>query len=143
MFEHYRKIVVISFVVLCIVFESNGFDAEKDVDFELFTRADPKQFEQLKATDERSIQYDSMFNPSRPTRIFIHGYLSKRKVLNRYAEAYLKAGDYNFFAVNWTKGSSTLLYPRAKLRVRKVSLLRFTCLSSRLIESFTGGESLG
>lgn len=74
----------------------------------------------LKATGTPAIS-STTFNPNRKTRIFVHGYKSKEKVINRYKEAYLLLGDYNFIAVDWISGASTYNYFSAKGRVGPVS----------------------
>lgn len=109
----------IIFVLLSIgVFHSNGFDIEKDLVFRLYTHESPTTYHVLKA----NLEPPAAFNPYRPTRIFIHGFQSSEKVLIRYKDAFLKSGDYNFIAVDWTKGASTLNYLKAKSRVKPVSL---------------------
>lgn len=64
----------------------------------------------------------STFDPKRPTRIFCHGFQSSEKVLLRYKDAFLKLGNYNFIAVDWTNGANTINYLKAKGRVQPVSL---------------------
>lgn len=102
------------------VLNSNAFDIDKDLVFRLYTREEPVMYYALTANGSPSIS-ETTFNPNRPTRIFIHGYKSKEKVINRYREAYLNLGDFNFIAVDWIKGASTFNYYSAKGRVRSVS----------------------
>ena len=102
------------------VYNSHAFDIESDLLFRLYTREVPDLYFALRANDEPPVS-QTPFNPSRPTRIFIHGFKSKEKTINRYAEAYLKSGDFNFIAVDWLKGSNTFNYLMAKGRVRPVS----------------------
>lgn len=102
-----------------------GFDAYKDVYFELYTREEPHNYHLLNPLNGEEI-LKTTFNTSRPTRIFVHGYRSKRKVIERYAEGFLQVGDFNFIAVNWQEGSSTVNYYSAKSRVKKVC----SCVSS-------------
>lgn len=71
------------------------------------------------------------FDANRPTRIFVHGYQSKRSALIRYAKAYLKMGDVNFIAVNWIIGSSTINYLRARGRVERVSMFVYTYIFNK------------
>lgn len=97
----------------------NAFDANEDVQFELYTRESRKIYEVLDTHGEPAIA-GSRFQATRPTRIFVHGYRSKRKVIDRYSEAFLNAGDYNFIAVNWIEGASTVNYYTAKSRVKEV-----------------------
>lgn len=104
---------------MCI-FNSNAFDIEKHLIFRLYTREDPVMYYALQTNGKQNIS-GTTFKPERPTRIFVHGFRSKEKVIKRYTEAYLKAGDYNFIAVDWTEGASTYNYYAAKGRVRPVS----------------------
>lgn len=111
----------IVFVVVSIfVLNSDAFDVEKDLWFRLYTREHPIQYYVLKTNGTPAVS-ETPFNPNRPTRIFVHGYKSKEKVINRYADAYLGLGDYNFIAVDWIKGASTYNYYTAKGRVGPVS----------------------
>lgn len=103
------------------VLNSYAFDINKDLVFRLYTREDPVMYYALKSTGSPSIS-ETPFNPNRPTRIFVHGFKSKEKVMIRYKDAYLNLGDYNFIAVDWTKGASTYNYFSAKGRVGPVSL---------------------
>lgn len=112
----------IIFVLLSIgVFRSNGFDIEKDLIFRLYTQENPNTYYELKS----NLEPPAAFNPYRPTRIFVHGFQSSENVLLRYKDAFLKSGDYNFIAVDWTKGASTLNYLKAKKRVKPVSSKKF------------------
>lgn len=116
----------IIFVLLSIgVLRSDGFDIEKDLIFRLYTQENPTTFHVLKA----NLEPPSAFNPHRPTRIFVHGFQSSEKVLIRYKDAFLKLGDYNFIAVDWTKGASTLNYLKAKSRVKPVSLSKLNSVN--------------
>lgn len=99
----------------------DAFDIKKDLVFRLYTREDPIMYYALNAEGGPAIN-DTTFNPNRPTRIFVHGFRSKVKVLNRYCESFLNIGDYNFIAVDWIEGASTLYYYAAKGRVRPVSM---------------------
>lgn len=97
-----------------------AFEIEKDLVFRLYTREESVMYYVLKATGSPAIS-ETPFNPNRETRIFVHGYKSKEKVINRYKEAYLSLGDYNFIAVDWINGASTYNYFSAKGRVQPVS----------------------
>lgn len=114
---------IICFIVAIVsVFISNSyaFDIEKDLVFRLYTREDPVMYYVLKTRGIPTIS-ETTFKPNRPTRIFVHGFRSKEKVIKRYAETYLGIEDYNFIAVDWIKGASTYNYYSAKGRVKKVS----------------------
>lgn len=107
-------LTVVSFVVY-----GTAFDAREDVIFELYTRDNRQVFQLIDTHGEPAIA-NTRFDPNRPTRIFVHGYRSKHKVINRYAEAYLNALDCNFIALNWIEGASTANYYTAKGRVKDV-----------------------
>lgn len=99
----------------------NAFEANEEVQFELYTRESRKIYEVLDTHGEPAIA-GSRFQSTRPTRIFVHGYRSKRKVIDRYSEAFLNVGDYNFIALNWIEGASTVNYYTAKSRVKDVCI---------------------
>lgn len=113
-------------VVICVLLLSvcvrqhYAFDVNKDLVFRLYTREEPTNYHVLKATGEPAIP-STTFKANRETRIFVHGFKSKEKVINRYKEAYLELGAYNFIAVDWISGASTNNYLSAKSCVRPVS----------------------
>lgn len=108
------------FVIISIcVLNSCAFDIEKDLVFRLYTREDPVMYYALQPNGSPTIA-ETPFNSSRPTRIFVHGYKSKEKVIRRYTEAYLDLSDFNFIAVDWIEGASTYNYFSAKGRVGAV-----------------------
>lgn len=113
-------VVLLLFVGLSVEKKKN-FDADRDVIYELYTRDRPINYQTLEPAAGDTIRTDTTYDPKKPTRIFIHGFLSKRRNFPRYAEAYLKNGDYNFIAVNWMAGSSTYNYIKARGRVDGVS----------------------
>lgn len=111
--------VILLFVINALPFQCDAFDAENDIIFQLTTREEPL-YTVVSPNNDPPISA-TRFNANRPTRIFIHGFRSKQKVLNRYSDAYLKAGDYNFIGVDWTKGANVYNYYGAKGRVKHVS----------------------
>lgn len=111
--------MILAWIWMAMIPLGDAFDANEDVQFELYTRESRKVYEVLDTHGEPAIA-GSRFQATRPTRIFVHGYRSKRKVIDRYSEAFLNAGDYNFIAVNWIEGASTVNYYTAKNRVRDV-----------------------
>lgn len=119
-----KPIIIIS--IICIVYVQCSFNARRDVEFELHTRDhNTDDFERLVADNfgRASTQYvPTYFDATKPTRIFIHGYMSSRRAFLRYAKAFLKSGNYNFIAVNWLSGSKTYNYMKARKRVERVSL---------------------
>lgn len=112
--------MLISWIGLALLGASNGFEANEDVQFELYTRDNRKIYEVIDTHGEPAIA-NTRFQATRQTRIFVHGYRSKRKVIDRYSEAFLNAGDYNFIALNWIEGASTVNYYTAKGRVKDVT----------------------
>lgn len=114
-------LVLVSFLVCCA-----AFDVNEDVEFELYTRDNRQIFQVFAKHGEVTIE-STRFDPSRPTRIFVHGYQGKRRRISQYAEAYLNTIDCNFIAINWIKGASTVNYYTAKGRVKDV------CYHFRLI----------
>lgn len=116
-----RKISVMLLAWFGVTFlqMSNAFEANENVQFELYTRENRKIYQALDTHGDPVIE-GTRFQSWRPTRIFVHGYRSKRKVIDRYAEAFLNTGDYNFIALNWIDGASTVNYYTAKNRVKDV-----------------------
>lgn len=110
------------FVLLSIVMINGDllFSVEKDVIFRLYTPEQPDVHEEIKPDNLSDISQTS-FNPHRPTRIFIHGFRSKENMIFRYRDAYLKLGNFNFIAVDWTKGAETFNYFMVLNRVKPVS----------------------
>lgn len=105
----------------------NLFNVRNDVIFEMYTKSNGSEKLTLSQLDHqqngrvaRSIR-NFAFDYRRPTRIFVHGFLSKRDTLDMYPRAYLAAGDFNLIVVNWLKGAVTLSYSRARNRVKLVS----------------------
>lgn len=134
-------VMLITWIGVAYLQFSGAFEATEDVQFELYTRENRKIYELLDTHGEPTIE-GTRFRPTRPTRIFVHGYRSKQKVIDRYAEAFLNAGDYNFIALNWIEGASTVNYYTAKNRVKDVSsnfkartrffrLIAYGCVFSR------------
>ncbi|XP_063242230.1 phospholipase A1 VesT1.02-like [Bacillus rossius redtenbacheri] len=46
------------------------------------------------------------FDPLRPTKILIHGFLAKGKTFNKMKDAYLRTGDYNVIVADWSQVAS-------------------------------------
>lgn len=115
------KITSFIFVVISIcMLNSYAFNINKDLAFRLYTKEDPIMFYVLRTSGTPAVS-QTPFNPNRPTRIFVHGYKSKEKTINRYTDAYLKLGDFNLIMVDWLKGANTYNYYTAKGRVGPVS----------------------
>lgn len=120
-------IIFLLFFLICHTF-AKDFDVKDDVYYELYSNDQPlTHFHNLLTTNNdnnRSMPLaESPFDPKRPTRIFVHGYRSKRKNFIKYAEAYRSKGNYNFIVVNWLAGAKTYNYYKARNRVKAVSIL--------------------
>lgn len=128
------SVCIIFALILSIVYVNDAFDIEKDLVFRLYTREEPVMYYALNGNGSPPIP-ETTFKPNRPTRIFVHGFRSKGKVIIRYKDAYLGVGDYNFIAIDWIKGASTYNYYSAKGRVQAVSYCfkRFILNGSRII----------
>lgn len=129
-----RKNLILVIVAVTISIVVAKFTVNRDVRFELHTREHSlESYEELRADEHggygRTEEPDpdgftTIFNASRPTRMFIHGYWSSRRAFLRYAKAFLHSDDCNFIAVNWLNGSKTYNYWRARGRVERVSIGR-------------------
>ena len=120
------QMVSFAFVVVCIcVIKRYSFNIEKDLWFRLYTREDPDSYYVLSGSGYPAVS-ETPFNSSRPTRIFIHGFKSKEKVIKSYTNAYLDLADFNFIAVDWIEGTRTYNYYLAKSRIRLVSWKQIT-----------------
>lgn len=123
-------IVVVTFVIGPVLAK---FEVNRDVRFELHTREHSlESFEELRIdgygrTQEDIAGQSTIFNASRPTRVFVHGYWSSRRAFLRYAKAFLNGDDCNFIAVNWLNGSKTYNYWKARGRVERVSVCVCVC----------------
>lgn len=125
------------FVLLSIIMINGDilFSVEKDVVFRLYTPEQHDVHEEIKPDSLTDVSQTS-FNPNRPTRIFIHGFRSKENMIFRYRDAYLKLGNFNFIAVDWTKGAETYNYFMVLNRVKPVSfdsILNMLVLGSQTI----------
>lgn len=109
--------VILVLTIAIRVPHGDAFDIEKDLVFRLYTRQDPNVYYALNAHLDPPLAFD----PQRPTRFFIHGFKSRERVLLRYKDAFLKFGNYNFIAVDWTVGANTLNYLKAKGHIQPIS----------------------
>ncbi|XP_055295780.1 lipase member H-B-like [Sitodiplosis mosellana] len=115
------RIASFAFVIASIcVLNGRAFNIERDLAFRLYTKEAPIMYYVLKLNGSPAVS-QTPFNPNRPTRIFVHGYKSKEKTIQRYTEAYLKLGDFNFIAVDWISGANTFNYYLAKSRVGSIA----------------------
>ncbi|XP_053658084.1 lipase member H-like [Anopheles marshallii] len=98
------------------------FDAESATRFLLWTeKTNPEERTELKFNDLSALQ-NSTFDPRNPTRILVHGWLSdwKSDAVRGLSRAYVAKGAYNVIGIDWSAGSSTIVYPAARLRVAAV-----------------------
>lgn len=114
--ENRFALVVFLLLSVGIFYVHSTSDVEKYLVFRLYTPESPNSFIRLNASDSKSIS-ESAFNPNRTTVIFVHGYMSKEKVLIRYKDAYLKLDDCNFIGVDWIRGAGdyNYLFPRGQV----------------------------
>lgn len=97
------------------------FPIHTAVRFELYTPDNPKQPQLLSHSNETTL-HSSNFDPNRPTRILIHGWMSMGLLTPRFSEAYFILRNYNvnYIAVNWRDGADTINYSGARRRVNVV-----------------------
>lgn len=144
-------IVAVLLLVACNVSSVKVFfDVEKDVFFKLYKRDNPTNFTILNKNSSGTYPLDS-FDPNIPTRICIHGYLAKKKSIDRFREAYLNVGDFkfiNYILVDWTKGAFNVNYYVSKGRITLVSnndtdsVLKVE-IKKNLTKSNLGGKQIG
>jgi predicted alpha/beta-fold hydrolase len=97
------------------------FDAYRDVRILLSTRENLGNPRELNFRDIASIQ-NSPFNPSRPTRILIHGWFEDETsdIKVETSRELLQFYDFNVLFIDWSEGSRTINYVQATQRVSPV-----------------------
>lgn len=120
---------LLALVVISVQYRfSHGFHARHDIVFEFNSKtSSTARFTLLNLDPQEgrslgSAISDLIFDPRRPTRIFIHGFYSNRETLESYTKAYREAGNFNFIVINWLKGAVTFSYGKARHRVKLVSM---------------------
>lgn len=103
-----------------------AFSVNRDVTFELHQRQQNNQinytaYEVIAATSDNSTLPPSAFDPTKITRIVVHGFRSSRRSFLRYVRAFLKLDDCNVIIVNWLPGSVTYNYYKARNRAKQVN----------------------
>ncbi|XP_018564368.1 uncharacterized protein LOC108905824 [Anoplophora glabripennis] len=97
---------------------------DPDVTFYLYTRFNPEHPEQISVGLERNISnlMDTAFDPSKPSKIVIHGYNSNMHLsaLEEIRKEYVKTRDFNVFAVDWSPLNRSPCYIGALINVRHV-----------------------
>lgn len=148
------------------------FNVERGVVFELYTPSNPEEPDILVLNDVISINR-SHFDPNMPTRLVIHGWLSRGTLTSQFTDgnfdffldfkrnkvthffvliAYFKTDNHqvNCLIVNWGAGADTLNYIAARRRVGQVgqhvaALINFLVDEAglRLADLVVIGHSLG
>lgn len=116
-----RKFVAFFALLSIGVFCSHALDCEVQLNFWLNTPSNMLNEQELKTSGAAYNISESHFDARRPTRIFIHGYNSYEKLLNRFREYYMVLGAYNFIAVDWIASSCTYNYLTAVGHITSVS----------------------
>lgn len=104
---------------LCHCFNSK-FDVDTDTIFKLYKRENLTKFHVLNKNESDEFCLDSL-DLQIPTRIYTHGYHATKKSIKKFRDAFLNAGDFNFIAIDWTKGADNVNYFVAKSRMKRVS----------------------
>lgn len=97
----YMQYINISLFITAI---DDSFDAERDVEFLLYTRTNPTDGQRLY---RNTSSFDSsLFESSLPTRFMIHGWLNDFTfpVNTEIRDAYLKNGDFNYVS-DWIQSN--------------------------------------
>lgn len=82
----------------------------KDIDFLLWTRRNPINYDKIKYNDSLStVLTSSHFSPNLKTKILIHGYgdTGTTDWVIRVKDRYLQKGDYNVISVDWRRLANT------------------------------------
>lgn len=97
------------------------FDAYRDVRILLVTRENIGASQQLLFRNLDSVR-NSPYNPNRPTRVLIHGFLEddSADIKVETAAELLRYYDFNVLFIDWSEGSRTINYFAAAGRVPTV-----------------------
>ena len=109
------------FIGPCLV-NTNQTCPDKEVTFFLFTKRNPKAWQQIFVDGSGSNLGRTNFNASNPTKIVVHGYDSDMELsyLVDVRNEYLKRYDYNVIAVDWHRLATAPCYPIAVQNVPHV-----------------------
>lgn len=109
------------FIGPCLV-NTNQTCPDKEVTFFLFTKRNPKTWQQVLVDGSGSNLGRTNFNASNPTKIVVHGYDSDMELsyLVDVRNEYLKRYDYNVIAVDWHRLATAPCYPIAVQNVPHV-----------------------
>lgn len=98
--------------------KESKYDPYRDMEFRLYTNRNKRAPELIEIDNDEVLQQSS-FDSTLPTRLMIHGWgdngVNGGAVLFMM-ESYLDKGDYNYFAIDWSKGSDTVNYILARNR---------------------------
>lgn len=103
-------------ILLFFTCNNKAFNLYKSTIFRLYKRELLTTYTLLNSNATESVK-NEFFDPKLPTRIYVHGYLGNEETIENYRQIFLKVGDYNFIAIDWTKGATTMNYYIAKARV--------------------------
>jgi pancreatic triacylglycerol lipase len=88
---------------------------DKIVKYFLYTRRNKVEGQRIYINKKENVT-NSYFNPDRPTRFLIHGFMNGgRSYFSQKAkDAYLVKGEYNVIVVDWGSVAKTINYYQAK-----------------------------
>lgn len=123
MFSSRHRICVIC-VAISVFFQTEAlftrsFDVNKHLIFRLYTPTNRMDYQKLNASGLPPISSTS-FDSRIPTRIFVHGFKSKEKIIVRHRDAFFNIGNFNFIAVDWIRGADTYNYLHSRALVKLV-----------------------
>lgn len=89
------------------------------IHFELYTAKNPDEPELLDIYSSE-LDFETVFDARRPTKVAVHGWLSDGLGLIQLRKAFLATSEVNFIAVNWTD-IDTIVYPLARYHVSSIA----------------------
>lgn len=98
--------------------ERYAYDPFTDVLYFLYTPQNPDEPQKLEVGNGDLLR-QSNFDPSRPTRVVVHGWTGDitSKDIQWIRKEYVKA-NYNVIGVDWGKGAQNIIYSTSRYRVR-------------------------
>lgn len=123
--------------------EEQNFDPREKTHFRLYTRKNPDKDEFIKLNDYDGLRR-SNFDPSKPTRVLIHGYQNQHRspINQKLKAAYLSKFNVNVIVSSWGYGSQSLCYKWAVRRTKKVGNVIAEFLDFILGDNITAWEQL-
>ncbi|KAG7306655.1 hypothetical protein JYU34_008073 [Plutella xylostella] len=96
--------------------EAGAYDPDVDIEYHLFTRANPTVSQPL-IMEDNQLTPGTHFDARKRTVILIHGWLSSvtSNMTTVLVPAFLQAADVNVIAVDWSAGASSRNYAVAAL----------------------------